>query len=87
MIPAADIVMCRFFMRTEGHDRVGAPTSLAKHGMLRCRFNKKNKIVSAEMSFDVMSFMQQYQRSALLTTDSSIIPNSIEMAKQPSGEV
>jgi hypothetical protein len=61
MIPAADIVMCRFFMRTEGHDRVGAPTSLAKHGMLRCKFNKKNKIISAEMSFDVMSFMQQYQ--------------------------
>jgi hypothetical protein len=65
MITAADIVMCRFFLRTEGHDRVGAPTSLAKHGMLRCRFNKKNKIVSAEISFDVMCFMQQFQVGAL----------------------
>jgi hypothetical protein len=63
MINAADVVMCRFFMRSEGHDRVGAPTSLAKHGMVRCKFNKANKIVSADMSYDVMSFMQQYQVS------------------------
>ena len=32
-----------------------------QHGMLQCRFNKQNKIVAAEMMFDVMGFMQQLQ--------------------------
>ena len=32
-----------------------------QHGMLQCRFNKQNKMVAAEMMFDVMGFMQQLQ--------------------------
>lgn len=32
-----------------------------QHGMLQCRFNKQNKMVGAEMMFDVMGFMQQLQ--------------------------
>ena len=31
--------------------------------MLQCRFNKQNKMVAAEMMFDVMGFMQQLQVS------------------------
>jgi hypothetical protein len=31
--------------------------------MLQCRFNRHNKMVSAEMMFDVMGFMQQLQVS------------------------
>ena len=34
-----------------------------QHGMLQCRFNKQNKMVAAEMMFDVMGFMQQLQVS------------------------
>ena len=29
--------------------------------MLQCRFNKQNKMIGAEMMFDVMGFMQQLQ--------------------------
>ena len=32
-----------------------------QHGMLQCRFNKQNKMIGAEMMFDVMGFMQQLQ--------------------------
>jgi hypothetical protein len=53
-------------MRTEGHDRVGAPAALSKYGMLRCKFNRENKILSVDMSFDVMNFMQQYQVGSFL---------------------
>lgn len=63
---------------------VGAPTSLTKCGMLQCKFNKANKMISGEMVFDVMGFMQQYQRAAMLSPENSIVPNSIEMALQPS---
>lgn len=32
-----------------------------QHGMLQCKFNRENKIVAAEMVFDVMGYMQQLQ--------------------------
>jgi hypothetical protein len=61
ILAAGDIVICRFLLRSEGHEGVGAPSGLTKHGMLQCKFNKDNKMVSAEMVFDVMGFMQQFQ--------------------------
>ena len=61
MVAAGDLVMCRYIMRTEGHDLVGAAGACVQHGMLQCRFNRHNKMVSAEMMFDVMGFMQQLQ--------------------------
>jgi len=63
MVAAGDLVMCRYTMRTEGHELVGAAGACVQHGMLQCRFNRHNKMVSAEMMFDVMGFMQQLQVS------------------------
>mmetsp|Transcript_4321 Transcript_4321/g.4749 ORF Transcript_4321/g.4749 Transcript_4321/m.4749 type:complete len:225 (-) Transcript_4321:848-1522(-) len=56
-------------------------------GMLSCEFNHMNKIVSIEIIFDVMSFMQQLQRTAGLLPEHSIVPNTLEMALQPSNEI
>lgn len=61
IISAGDLVTCRYFMKSEGHENVGSPIQLIQQGMLQCKFNKSNKIISAEMIFDVMSFMQQFQ--------------------------
>ncbi|CAE7515208.1 unnamed protein product, partial [Symbiodinium microadriaticum] len=58
---AGEVVICKFVERSEGHIGVGAPSGFTVSGMLQCRFNKANKIVSAEIVFDVMSCMQQLQ--------------------------
>jgi hypothetical protein len=63
MLAAGDLVMARYVLRTEGHELVGAQSPCIQHGMLQCRFNKQNKMVAAEMMFDVMGFMQQLQVS------------------------
>ena len=61
MLAAGDLIMCRYVMHTEGYDVVGAVSSCVQHGMMQCRFNKHNKMIAAEMMFDVMGFMQQLQ--------------------------
>jgi hypothetical protein len=86
MLSAGDLVMCRYLMKTEGHEMVGAASPVVQHGMVQCRFNKQNKVVSAEMVFDVMGFMQQLQRASLTSPENSITPNTIDMALQPSRE-
>ena len=60
---AGDLVMCRYTMRTEGFQEVGAFSSCEQCGMLLCRFGESNKLTSVEMVFDVMGFMQQLQVS------------------------
>jgi hypothetical protein len=86
MLSAGDLVLCRYIMRTEGFDVAGATSVCVQHGMMQCRFNKQNKMVSAEMMFDVMGFMQQLQRASAISPESSIVPNTIDMALQPSRE-
>ena len=86
MLAAGDLIMCRYLMRTEGHEIVGAFSPCAQHGMLQCQFNHQNKMVSAEMTFDVMGFMQQLQRASAVTPENSIVSNTIDMALQPSRE-
>jgi hypothetical protein len=61
LLAAGDLVICAFYLRSEGHDLVGSPIALTKNGMLQCKFSRENKIISAEMVYDVMGFMQQYQ--------------------------
>lgn len=61
IMSAGEIVICKFIERSEVHVGVGAPSGFVIYGMMQCRFNKANKIVSAEMVFDVMNCMQQYQ--------------------------
>ena len=70
-------------MCSVGHEMVGAFSPCVQHGMLQCRFNKQNKMVSAEMMFDVMGFMQQLQRASSVTPESSIVPNTLDMAMHP----
>ena len=40
---------------------VGSLAECIQHGMLQCKFNRQNKMVSAEITYDVMGFMQQLQ--------------------------
>jgi hypothetical protein len=61
MIAAGDLIMCKYVMKIEGYQNVGCTNGCIQHGMLQCKFNKQNKIVSAEMVYDVMGFMQQLQ--------------------------
>ena len=61
MIAAGDLIMCKYVMRIEDHQKVGCITGCLQHGMLQCKFNKQNKIISAELTYDVMGFMQQLQ--------------------------
>jgi len=56
--------MCKYLMRIQGGGSVGSVGSVAEciqHGMLQCKFNRQNKMVSAEITYDVMGFMQQLQ--------------------------
>jgi hypothetical protein len=88
IMSAGEVVICKFMERSEGHASMGAPSGFAVYGMLQCRFNKANKIVSGEMVFDVMSCMQQVQRASMMGPDSNIIlPNSLEGGKQPTTDV
>ena len=41
MLAAGDLIICRYLMRTEGHEVVGAFSPCVQHGMLQCRFNKQ----------------------------------------------
>jgi hypothetical protein len=61
MVASGDTVMCRYVLRTEGFENVGAQCGCVQHGMLHARFNEANMIIAAEMVFDVMGFMQQLQ--------------------------
>lgn len=65
MIAAGERVMCRFSLRTEGSEQVGALYGCVQHGMLQAHFNNDNKLIAAEMIFDVMGFMQQLQVSLI----------------------
>ena len=77
------ILLSIYHMCSVGHEMVGAFSPCVQHGMLQCRFNKQNKMVSAEMMFDVMGFMQQLQRASSVTPESSIVPNTLDMAMHP----
>jgi hypothetical protein len=61
LISAGDVVVCRYFLRTDGPPGAASPISLDQQGMIQFKFNKANKIVFLEMIFDVMGFMQQFQ--------------------------
>ena len=61
MIAAGDLIMCKYVMKIEGYQKVGCTAGCVQHGMLQCKFNKQNKMISAELTYDVMGFMQQLQ--------------------------
>ena len=68
MIASGDTVFCRFLMCTEGFQTSSASNSncitcdgFAIPGTLDCKFSSDNKIVSAEMAFDVAALIKQYE--------------------------
>jgi hypothetical protein len=53
---------------------------------VKARFNDRNKIVSAEITFDVMGFMQQLQKASSISPESNIVPNTLDAAMHASTE-
>jgi hypothetical protein len=60
-LASGDLVMCRYVMTIDGFERVGGYSLCTQIGMMHCHFDRFNKIISMEMTFDVMGFMQQLQ--------------------------
>ena len=65
---------------------MGASHRCVQNGMMKARFNDSNRIVSAEIIFDVMGFMQQMQKASSISPECSIVPNTVDMALIPSKE-
>jgi hypothetical protein len=83
MILMEDIIMCPFVYRTQGAVASGALAECATPGMLRAHFSSRNKLLSMEMIYDSMGFMQQLERASGSETMAQIIPGSLEMALSP----
>ena len=64
MVSCGDIVSCGFDLLCEGHHMNGVH-DINMRGMLQCKFNDSNLLISMELAFDVMGFMQQYQVTSL----------------------
>lgn len=61
-LAAGDVVVSRFSAHTDGWERVGAKCGVQLQGMVRCQFGRtSNKMIAAEMVFDVMGVFQQLQ--------------------------
>lgn len=54
----ADIILCRWMMRTEDAVLRGAAAEVMNHGMLKAVYTPQNRLLSVQMHFDVMVFMQ-----------------------------
>jgi hypothetical protein len=63
MLAAGELIMCQFTLKAEHSSSVAFSNneSCFQYGMLQCRFNRRHKIVAAEVMYDVMGFMQQLQ--------------------------
>jgi PAS domain-containing protein len=86
MMLTDNVLMCPFIFRTQDAVLCGALAECVMPGMLRAQFSDRNKIDSLEMVYDAMGFMQQLERSSGNEDDAHIVPNSLEMALQPSIE-
>lgn len=86
MLLTDDILMCPFIFRTQDAVLCGALAECVMPGMLRAQFSSRNKLLSLEMVYDSMGFMQQLGRASGNEAVADIIPNSLEMSLQPSSE-
>jgi hypothetical protein len=84
MILMEDILMCPYVFRTQGAVQCGALAECVMPGMLRGHFSNRNKLLSMEMVYDAMGFMQQLERASGSEPTAQIIPGSLEMALTPS---
>lgn len=83
MITSSDSVSCSYCLLCEGQHLVGVH-NINMRGIIQCKFNDSNKITFIEFIFDVMGFMQQFQRAAMLDPQSVVIPNTLSIAQQES---
>ena len=83
MIIMDDIIMCPFVFRTQEAVLCGALAECVMPGMLRGHFSSRNKLISLEMTYDAMGFMQQLERASGSEMTARIIPGSLEMALSP----
>jgi hypothetical protein len=84
MILMDDIIMCPFIFRSQDAVLRGALAECVMPGMLRAHFSSRNKLVSMEMVYDAMGFMQQLERASGNEGTAHIVPGSLEMALAPS---
>lgn len=84
MLLTDDVLMCPFIFRTQDAVRCGALAECVMPGMCRAQFSPMNKLISLEMVYDAMGFMQQLGRASGNEGIAEIVPNSLEMSLQPS---
>jgi hypothetical protein len=83
MLLTEDNLMCPFVFRTQGAVLCGALSECVMPGMLRCNFSQRNKLLSVEMIYDAMGFMQQLERASGTDNLAQVVPGSLEMALAP----
>ena len=84
MILMEDVLMCPFIFRSQDAVVCGALAECIMPGMFRAHFSSRNKLISVEMIYDAMGFMQQLERASGSERTAQIIPGSLEMALSPS---
>lgn len=77
--------MCKWHMTTTNAMRRGSRYEVTKNGMAKAIFSTNNKLLFVELSFDVMSFMQQLRRSSG-KFDFLVIPNTPSLAMEETFE-
>jgi PAS domain-containing protein len=80
MIMVEGVMMCPFVLRSKNAVYCGALADTIMPGMLRAQFSQDNKLLSLEMIYDAMGFMQQLDRANGGEVTAQIIPGSLEMA-------
>jgi hypothetical protein len=83
MVITDDILMCPFLFRTQDAVLCGALAECVMPGMLRGTFSSTNKLVSMEMVYDAMGFLQQLELASGSEDTAHMIPGSLEMALSP----
>lgn len=83
MILTEDVLMCPFIFRSQDAVMCGALAECIMPGMLRAHFSARNKLLSVEMVYDAMGFMQQLERASGSEGNAQIVPGSLEMALAP----
>ena len=83
MLLTDDVLMCPFIFRSQDAVLCGALAECIMPGMLRAHFSPRNKLMSLEMVYDAMGFMQQLERASGSEGTAQIVPGSLEMALSP----
>ena len=86
MILMEDYLMCPFVFRSANAIQCGACYECVMPGMLRATFSSHNKLVSMEMIYDAMGFMQQLERASGNEGTAQIVAGSLEMALDPNAK-